>query len=207
AFTATRMSRPFGSGLAASKSIRASAASMERDFLYPTAFMGFLPCPATSAAPAALGAGFDGDLQGWSGFSPTPDPAESGDNRTRRGPRHFYSYAGTPIFASSNPLGILHDCFSYFCGVAGPVGCGAGDVPGPARAVLGRRTQALLRTDRAARAAGRRQRLCRQSGAEPQPAARRPHLPPLLRRARPAARTDAALAGIGRDGGRLGPGR
>src|SRR5882757_8484768 len=37
------MSRPRGSGFAASKSIKASAASIGRDFLYPTAFMVVLP--------------------------------------------------------------------------------------------------------------------------------------------------------------------
>ena len=39
AFTATRMSRPFGSGLAISKSTSESAASIGSDFWYPTAFM------------------------------------------------------------------------------------------------------------------------------------------------------------------------
>src|SRR5579872_7172986 len=39
ALTATRMSRPFASGFAASKSIRASACSIPSDFLYPTAFI------------------------------------------------------------------------------------------------------------------------------------------------------------------------
>jgi hypothetical protein len=39
AFTATRISRPRGSGLAVSKSISASAVSIGSDFLYPTAFM------------------------------------------------------------------------------------------------------------------------------------------------------------------------
>jgi hypothetical protein len=39
AFTATRMSRPFGSGLAVSKSIKASAASIGSDLVYPTAFI------------------------------------------------------------------------------------------------------------------------------------------------------------------------
>src|SRR5258706_5687526 len=46
------MSRPFGSGFAVSKSISASAASMGRDFLYPTAFMRRF-----SLVPAAI-AGF-----------------------------------------------------------------------------------------------------------------------------------------------------
>src|ERR1700746_1669394 len=36
--------------------------------------------------------------------------------------------------------------------------------------------------------------------ADPHPAPERPALPPLLRRPRPAARADAALARIGRDG-------
>jgi hypothetical protein len=39
AFTATRISRLRGSGLAVSKSISASAASIGSDFFYPTAFM------------------------------------------------------------------------------------------------------------------------------------------------------------------------
>src|ERR1700682_1197978 len=38
------MSRPFGSGFAVSKSIKASAASIGSDFLYPTAFMAVLRC-------------------------------------------------------------------------------------------------------------------------------------------------------------------
>ena len=78
--------------------------------------------------------------------------------------------------------------------------CNACAGAGPPRAVLGRRTAAVLRADRAARAAGGGQRLCRQDRAEPQSAAGRSDLPPLLRRARPAARADAALARIGRDG-------
>src|SRR5438876_489327 len=53
------MSRPFGSGLAVSKSISESAASMGSDFLYPTAFMPDLPgADATGhlpRAPAAAG--------------------------------------------------------------------------------------------------------------------------------------------------------
>ncbi len=85
--------------------------------------------------------------------------------------------------------------------------CNACAGAGPARAVLGRRTAAVLRADRAARAAGGGQRLCRQDRAEPQPAAGRPDLPPLLRRARPAARADAALARIGRDGRSVRPRR
>ena len=82
--------------------------------------------------------------------------------------------------------------------------CNACAGAGPARAVLGRRAAAVLRADRAARAAGGGERLCRQDRAEPQPAAGRPALPPLLRRPRPAARADAALARIGRDGRSVG---
>jgi hypothetical protein len=41
AFTATRMSRPFGSGMAASKSTSASLSSIGSDFWYPTAFILF----------------------------------------------------------------------------------------------------------------------------------------------------------------------
>jgi hypothetical protein len=44
AFTVTRMSRPFGSGFAASKSISASLSSIGSDFLYPTAFMWRFSC-------------------------------------------------------------------------------------------------------------------------------------------------------------------
>ncbi|MGY3118808.1 hypothetical protein ACVWXQ_002745 [Bradyrhizobium sp. S3.14.4] len=67
---------------------------------------------------------------------------------------------------------------------------------GPSCPVLARRAAAVLCADRAAGAAGRRQRLRRQGGAEPQSAAGRPDLPPLLRRTGPAARADAALAGL-----------
>ena len=67
--------------------------------------------------------------------------------------------------------------------------------------------EAVLRADRAARAAGGGQRLRRQGRAEPQSAAGRSDLPPLLRRARPAAGADAALARLGRDGRSVRPGR
>src|SRR3981081_2428728 len=72
---------------------------------------------------------------------------------------------------------------------------------GPARPGIAGRGKTFLRADRAARATGGGQRLCRQGGAEPQSAARRCDLPPFLWRAGPAAGTDAALAGLGGDGG------
>src|ERR1700723_102576 len=43
AFPATRISRPFGSGFAVSKSRRASLSSIDSDFWYPTAFIAVLP--------------------------------------------------------------------------------------------------------------------------------------------------------------------
>jgi hypothetical protein len=43
ASTATRISRPFGSGFAVSKSRRASLSSIDSDFWYPTAFIAVLP--------------------------------------------------------------------------------------------------------------------------------------------------------------------
>ena len=105
-------------------------------------------------------------------------------------------------------LGILHGldpsigCSFDFL-TAGDIGAGAG----PARTVFGGGVAALLRADRAAGAAGGGQCLRRQNGAGPQSAARRSDFPPLLRRARPEAGADAALARFGRDGRSVRSGR
>ena len=75
---------------------------------------------------------------------------------------------------------------------------------GPPCAVLGRRAADVVCAAGQARRAGRGQRLCRARGREPQPAARRSDVPPLLRPGR-AARAGAAFARVGRDRRRLRP--
>src|ERR1700679_4118576 len=55
ALTATRMSRPLGSGLVASKSIRASASAIGRDFLYPMGVIWLFSLMGFGVAPGSLG--------------------------------------------------------------------------------------------------------------------------------------------------------
>ncbi len=125
-----------------------------------------------------------------------------------RGHRPFYSGAGKSIFRRSNPRESLHE---FVPSAHGPVTIagrhGPCHVPGSPRAVVARRTSAVLCADRATGAAGGGQRLRHQGGAEPQSADGRSDFSPLLRGSRQPARADAALARIGRDGRSVRPGR
>src|ERR1700674_4522689 len=81
------MSRPFGSGLAVSKSIRASAASMGRDFLYPMAFIWRFSLGEAATQDGLLLPLLAArlELQG-SRENATDGEAESGQNRPGHGP-------------------------------------------------------------------------------------------------------------------------
>src|SRR5205085_5131430 len=117
-------------------------------------------------------------------------------------PAHSLLSLSAPAYISDHEIsGLLHDAYSLIGLAVGRRSCRDARLgAGPARAGLGCGTEVVLRGDRAAGAAGGRERLCRQDGAKPQSTHGRSDLPPLLRRARPAAGTDAALAGIGRNG-------
>src|SRR4030081_3345900 len=100
------MSRPRGSGFAASKSIKASAASMGRDFLYPTAFIWrFSLVPAANRRSSGTTCGFISGIASieWKALFPLGANTEPNRPITRRaeGSDHFYSQAGKPIFAPS----------------------------------------------------------------------------------------------------------
>src|SRR5450432_2216018 len=163
------MSRPRGSGFAVSKSIKASAASIGSDFLYPTAFIWrFSLYPADNRRSRVITCGFATKLQG----------LRAGEARCRLSPigpkgdigpaDHFYWRDEKPIFGRSILRESFHDRYSCSHGIAGFTGRDrTRAVPGPARSDLAGGTEALLRADRAARAAGGGQCLCRQDRAKP----------------------------------------
>src|SRR3978361_972510 len=134
------MSRPLGSGLAASKSNSASAASMGRDFLYPTAFIGrfslgirqcrcFPILPAVSWRELQVVAG--------NGLAQVIVPRNRAISGAIGASTRFYSGTGTLIFPSSFPRESIHDRCPHFHGVAGPYSRhGARDVTGPPGAGL-----------------------------------------------------------------------
>src|SRR5882724_75833 len=97
------MSRPFGSGLAASKSIRASAASMGRDFLYPIAFIWRFSLSEAATQDGLLLPPLAAWLELGARENATDGEADSGQNRPGTALHHFYSLPGKPIFVPQSP--------------------------------------------------------------------------------------------------------
>src|SRR5436190_7136681 len=156
------MSRPFGSGFAASKSISESAASIGSDFLYPTAFIrrfSFLALVSPSL----------GDV-------PPPNCKSGSRNGRAQSAKSCGRFPSIRVreslYLANHFPGYLHDLVALFHGISPDARfCRAGCRPRPSRTIVGGGAAAFLCADRAAGAAGGGQRLCRQDRAEPQPAA------------------------------------
>src|SRR4029077_21184077 len=156
------MSRPFGSGFSVSKSIRASLASIGSDFLYPTAFIGVLPSLlflSSPVAPLPIGPA-GGNARIWL-MANLQLCCRLGSQWPCRAPRSLLIASLSAYICGISPPGFPHERYSLFHGIVHPFGCVKRDSLGPARPGFRRRIETLLRPDRAAGAAGRRQRLCR----------------------------------------------